>query len=332
MKKKLIVFAMFLVVFLTGCGKYDKEDVINDLSKKIEGINAYILTGQMEIINNEDSYKYDVNVSYLKEDNFKVSLKNISNDHEQIILKNNEGVYILTPSLNKSFKFQSSWPYNNSQVYLLQSILQDLKIDKEYTYENKDGYHIFTNNVNYPNNKALIKQVVFVDEALNIKEIQVLDENNRTMVKMSIDNIDFKATFEDEFFNLDYNIEKSSITDYEEIESVLNESIYPMYIPYNTYLTSQEVVEKTGGERIILTFDGDSPFVIIEETVSIDLENLTIPMYGELEMFTDTVGVINDKSVSWISNNVEYYVTSDVLSKDELIKIAQSISVLPVMK
>lgn len=105
-----------------------------------------------------------------------------------------------------------------------------------------------------------------------------------------------------------------------------------MYIPYNTYLTSQEVVEKTGGERIILTFDGDSPFVIIEETVSIDLENLTIPMYGELEMFTDTVGVINDKSVSWISNNVEYYVTSDVLSKDELIKIAQSISVLPVMK
>ena len=34
-------------------------------------------------------------------------------DGEQIILKNDEGVYVLSPNLNKSFKFQSKRPYNN---------------------------------------------------------------------------------------------------------------------------------------------------------------------------------------------------------------------------
>jgi len=41
-----------------------------------------------------------------KKDMYKVSLTNKANNHEQIILKNNDGVYVLTPSLNKSFKFQ----------------------------------------------------------------------------------------------------------------------------------------------------------------------------------------------------------------------------------
>ena len=36
-------------------------------------------------------------------------------------------VRVLTPTLNKSFKFQSDWPYNNSQVYLLQTLLSDIQ-------------------------------------------------------------------------------------------------------------------------------------------------------------------------------------------------------------
>ena len=56
--------------------------------------------------------------AYLKKDKFRVGLTNKTNNHEQIILKNDDGVYVITPSLNKSFKFQSDWPYNNSQIYL----------------------------------------------------------------------------------------------------------------------------------------------------------------------------------------------------------------------
>ena len=58
----------------------------------------------------------------------------------------------------------------------------------------------------------------------------------------------------------------------------------------------------------------------------------TIPTYGEPYMIIDTIGVITDNSVSWISNGLEYYVASDDMSIDELLSIATSISTIPVGK
>ena len=112
----------------------------------------------------------------------------------------------------------------------------------------------------------------------------------------------------------------------------LEDIIYPMYLPSNTYLTNKEKVDKNDGERMILTFDGDSSFMLIEETVSMPSEHEIIPTYGELELMSDSIAVVNDNSVNWISNGVEYYVISDVISKNELLDVARSINVLPVSK
>ena len=114
--------------------------------------------------------------------------------------------------------------------------------------------------------------------------------------------------------------------------SSIEDVIYPMYIPANTYLSNKEKVSKENGERLILTFDGENPFMLIEETVTYEKEHLIVPTYGELELMADAVAIVNDNSVNWIDNNIEYYVVSDKLSKSELLDIARSISVLPVSK
>ena len=108
MKKLIFIFLTFMLI-LTGCGKYGEKDVLRDLNKKISNLKSYYIEGKMEIINNEDIYKYDVKVSYKEKDNYKVSLKNESNNHEQIILKNSDGVYVMThksTQLLKSNKFE----------------------------------------------------------------------------------------------------------------------------------------------------------------------------------------------------------------------------------
>lgn len=71
---------------------------------------------------------------------------------------------VLTPSLNKSFKFESEWPYNNSQVYLLQSVVNDINNDKALSFEEKDDRYVFTTSVNYPNNRSLVKQMIYFDK------------------------------------------------------------------------------------------------------------------------------------------------------------------------
>ena len=97
MKKILLYISTILCgLLLIGCGKYGEKDIIKDLSKKIDKTNGYYLNGELQIINNEDSYVYNVEVAYQKEDNFRVSLKNKTNNHEQIILKNPDGVYVMT--------------------------------------------------------------------------------------------------------------------------------------------------------------------------------------------------------------------------------------------
>lgn len=94
MKKILLCIIAIISVSLCGCGKKGEADIVKNLSKKIENSKAYHLTGTLEMINNENSYLYDVDVAYQKEDKFRVSLKNQTNNHEQIILKNEEGVYV----------------------------------------------------------------------------------------------------------------------------------------------------------------------------------------------------------------------------------------------
>ena len=114
--KKILLSLVMLLLLVTGCGKNSETSIINDLEKKVNKSDAYKVSGELEIVNNDEVYTYDIEVSYKKENNYKVSLTNQANNHTQIILKNADGVYVLTPSLNKSFKFQSDWPDRKSVV------------------------------------------------------------------------------------------------------------------------------------------------------------------------------------------------------------------------
>lgn len=328
MKKYVLTLVLFCSILLVGCGKPTEKEVIKDISKNVDKSNGYYLEGEMQIINNEDTYTYDVKVSYQKNDKYRVSLTNTANNHEQIILKNQEGVYVLTPALNKSFKFQSDWPYNNSQVYLLQSLINDLDNDKDKTFEEKDGMYILKSKVNYPNNSNLVNQIIYIDEGMNFKEVHVLDKNGIPQIKMKFNKIDMKATFDKKHFALNENL-KSSKTEEETFKPVskIDDTVYPMYMPNETRLVSEDTVNKDNGERLILTFEGENPFMLVEETASVSDESEIIPVVGDPVILTDTVAAVTDSSITWVSNGIEYYIASDVIAQDELINIAKSLSV-----
>lgn len=313
---------------ITGCfGK--NSNSVDKFIQKVEKTKNYYLTGELEIINNEDTYKYNVSVSYKDKDYYKVDLINKTNDHEQIILRNNEGVYVLTPSLNKSFKFQSEWPYNNSQSYLLQSLVDDIKNDKNKKTEKKNNETIITTNVNYSNNKKLKNQKIYLDKSLMVKKVEVYDEEDNLKIKMIFKNIDLKSKFDDNYFDIEENVSNDKI---EETSKELEDIVYPMYMPSNTYLASEDKLSLENGERAILTFLGEKPFTLVEETATVSEELETINMYGEPELLIDTVGALSDNAITWISDGVSFYATSEVMDEDELLEVVKSISVMPVSK
>ena len=238
-------------------------------------------------------------------------------------------VIVLTPSLNKSFKFQSEWPYNNSQSYILQTILKDIESDNEKTFEEVDGNYVFTTKVNYTNNNELTKQKITLDKDLNLKSVVVLNEKDEIQMKMNFNAIDYKATYDETYFTLQGNMKN---VETETTSKTLDSIIYPMYIPENTQLSGQEKVTTDTGERIILTFSGENPFTVVQESASVAEEMLTIPMYGEPYIITDTVGALSDNSVTWVSNGVEFYVVSDKLDSEQLLDVANSINTMTIGK
>lgn len=405
MKRVVLTLVLCGVFLLTGCKSYNERDIVKELENKLNKANSYFVQGEMEITNNEDIYTYSVEVSFKEKDNYKVVLTNTSNDHTQVILRNSDGVYVVTPSLNKSFKFQSDWPYNNSQVYLLKSLIEDMSNEDGRSFEKNDKGYVFTTKVVYPNNEKLVKQTISLDKKLNIDVVRVLDKDNNTQIKMKYNRIDWNKGFSDDYFDLSSVIdvtearEKSSVdngnmnsnsndnsnmnnnsnsdtsvkdsdndrgnlngdnsdtsdnsnmnsnsntntntntntnedsskTETKETAS-LDDVIYPMYLPSNTYLKGTEKFKTDTGQRLILTFEGDNPFTLVEETVTRSKDHEIIPTYGELELLLDAVAIVNDNSVNWISNGTQYYITSDTLATSSLLEVARSISVLPVSK
>ena len=342
MKKTFLIFIL-AVIFLTGCGKTSSSKVVEEFDKKINNLKSYYVEGVMELINNEDIYTYNVKVSYKKNDYYKIDLVNTTNNHEQVILRNDTGIYVITPSLNKSFKFQSDWPYNNSQVYLLTSLVDDINNTDNISMKEVDNKYVLTSNVNYPNNDKLASQEIYMDKNYNVKEVRVLDKDGNVEIKMTFDKIDYSPKFKDNYFDLNQIIEEKNIgsntdnkdntdnkTEQTKSTATIDDIVYPMYLPTNTYLTSQEKVSTSTGERLILTFDGDNPFVLVEEVSNANAEHVIVPTFGELELLADSVAIVNNNSVNWYSNGIEYYLASNTMKTGEILEIVRSISVLPV--
>ena len=97
--KKFVVFVL-LVLMITGCGKKTSGDVKENFITKIEKKNSYLMKGTMNITSNEDVFSYNVTAAKDKE-NYRVNLVNQINNHEQVILRNEEGVYVKTQESTK---------------------------------------------------------------------------------------------------------------------------------------------------------------------------------------------------------------------------------------
>lgn len=180
-------------------------------------------------------------------------------------------------------------------------------------------------NSNYFDLNSIIDNIENPDDKLknntkdNNDNNQTTKDKNTTTENNNNNNINDKAP--------DNNKDKTT-----EQSSAIDDIIYPLYIPTGTSLIDKEKVSKTDGERVILTFDGEKPFLLVEETSSVSDEFSIVPTLGEPYLLIDTIGALTNNSITWSSNGIDYYIVSDAMSQIELIEIASSISSIPTMK
>lgn len=347
MKKFKFLLIGIMLLIMCGCGKTKSENIINKFEDKVNSTKSYQIEGLMEIVSNEETFSYDVAVDYKYEEYYKVKLLNKTNSHEQVILKDGESVYVVTPALNKSFKFQSDWPDNSSQSYLLKSLLNDIKSTDQPLVDENDDYYIVNANVNYPNNSKLTNEKIYFSKDGELKEVQVLNKDGNAIIRMKFNSIKYGAKFDDSNFSLDSLITNSCDEENgcenknNEGEKSNNESsetgaikdiIYPLYVPTDTHLSTKDTVETDSGDRVIMTYAGAKPFMIIEEAIKPSNEMEVTSVYGDPLFMTSAVAALSSNALEWQSGNRSYYITSSYLSSEEMMTIAESLNTASVVE
>lgn len=324
----MLALGLMTILVLSACGEKSQEDVVKTLGGKLDELAGYKAKAKMTLQMGTEPHTYDVEIWHKEPDFYRVDLKNAQKDQNQMILRNEEGVFVLTPALNKSFKFQSDWPQNSSQAYLYESLIKDITEDKEAKFKATKDHYVFETKTRYQNNKMLPYQEITLNKKdLAPVSVKVMDSDRNALVTVDFSKMDFNAGFDKNDFNVQKNmtgaqLDKTVMADVEDQEFSVK---YPEEIPGVTLISEKEV-KIEDGKRVVLTYEGEKSFTLVQEKTTVmpataGPTNVT----GELVDLGFTIGALTDNSLTWTNNGVDYMIASNDLTPEEMVTIARTV-------
>jgi outer membrane lipoprotein-sorting protein len=323
-----LVFMMVLILALAACGSKSQKDVLTDLDKQIEEMTGYKAQAEMVLKTGEEPITYNLTIWHKKPSYYLVSLESENKEQNQMILRNDEGVYVLTPALNKSFRFQSDWPENNSQVYLMESLVSDILKDNDRTFEVKDNAYVFNTKTNYQNKNLYQQQITLNKKSLMPNSVKIMDKDLKVLVDIKFSNVAMNAKFDDNAFDMENNMMGARL----DMPAMASKSpdkakpMFPTYEPEGSSLSSQKEVSTEDGVKYVLTYSGDRSFTIIQEQSSVtEVTNMFSMDNGNPVSLGFALGGMTENSIAWSYNGMDFFLASNDLTQDEMIEVAKSI-------
>ncbi len=332
MQKKvgLFLLALLVILALAGCGAKSQGDVVKALDAKMDEITGYKANAKMTLQTGSEEQVYEVEIWHQTPHYYRVNLKNTVKDQSQMILRNDEGVFVLTPALNKSFRFQSEWPQNSSQAYLYESLVKDILDDSEATFKATDNHYVFETKTNYKNSKAIpLQEITLKKSDLTPVMVKVMDADRNSLLQVEFSSIELNASFDDNAFDMNKNMLGAQVgvpTMAGQEGNAPFEVLYPFEMPDGVELIGDKELETENGKRVVITYGGNGKsFTLIQESARVAEVTTTSMMSGEPVDLGFTVGALSKKSLSWSHNGVDFMLASSDLTQEELIMVAKSV-------
>lgn len=326
-KKIVIGVVVFAVLVLCGWKLFFSEGKVDDKLKNLEtDMKTYHMEGTMQIGEGEDVRNFYVVVDYENDttDNFRISLTDKDINQEQILLRNSEGVYVLTPVLNQVYTFEGDYPLNSPKPYLYHSFVDALNGDYEVT-SNVDGFTV-TYDIKYDNEPTWVKQEVKLSKDLKPVWTYVYDNENKIVAKVIFTNVDFAPVFDDKYFTVDSNmsIAKENISDSHVSTTIEDLPLIPVVDSSSSTLQEQtKITDNSGKVSYILTYSGVKSYTVFQTLVESHKseEYKSIKVSGTLIDTLYGIGFMNGKCLNYLYHDVSYEIYSNDLSVAEMISV-----------
>lgn len=329
MIKKIVAGVLALLVLVLAGYKlfFSNDNVPKQISQVRENLTSYHMEGTMDVTNNEDIRSFYVEVDYKKEDNqdfFRISILDKNINQEQIMLRNKDGVYVLTPSLNQVYTFKGDYPLNSQKPYLFHSMLEAL--DGDYELEKVSDGYLLSFVPKYENSPTWVKEDIKLSSDFKPVWVNIYDNNNSLVCSINFSKVDFDVSLSDDDFNVEMNMKKSQ----ENVKTEVNKTIddLPLMVVDNqvsSSLNQQTEATVDGNTVFILSYTGNQNFTIIQSLMTQSEEISYSEVSGNLVNFDKGVGFYNNQYLTYMYNGVKYEIYSDSLEVNEMIEIVSSL-------
>lgn len=316
MKKYLIICLTIMTVFIGVFFAYlhHKDSPINNIKKISEDLTSYEIEGTLSFVDEESLKKINVTSIYKKidtQDFFYVRLEDSSTKQVQTIIRNQEGVFVISHGFNRAFKFNTDWPFNGFKPYILQNIFEAL-LEHQITENIRDGY-ILVSPIRDDIYKEYHEIQVMFNQNNALQQVNILDQNKTEKMAFTLCTYILNSDIDESIFVVK-NDDSSQVS--------LNEQI-PIF-PLESY--NSELVDhlKTNNGHI-LRYKGDKYFTLVEKIVS---KNTTFSIEeadGDFYLGEEGFLIIGENIISLFKDGIETKIYSNDLTQEEKQNVLLSI-------
>jgi outer membrane lipoprotein-sorting protein len=321
----LLIICLLMALTFTTISCKKNQNKVEQFPEIVNNLNSYKLNGTLETNFPSGSKISNVTVYYKKPDMYKVELVLPNSLEKQIILKNQDGVHVLIPSLNKQFKVSSNWPLTSSYSYLLQSLSKDILSDdtKEILMDEKETKYKLKAKL-FDNAENTYQTITFNNETGLPTEVCIYKLDNTLISHFKINSIEIDVDFNNDLFECNKTMQTIKETMDQQIEFDRTMT-YPTYCPIGIMLKDEVTSGSGDNKRTLLTYSGTS-FITILETFVAPYESLkTEYIDGEVCVIGGIVWIMNNESIKFYDSGIEYIIASSNTDRLELVYIGDSL-------
>ncbi|KEO81005.1 outer membrane lipoprotein-sorting protein [Tumebacillus flagellatus] len=319
-----LVFLSLLILSLTlvGCGKQNQETVLKDLTNVKQNLQSYESKATMTVTANNSQQKYYIETWYQAPHYYRIALGNDPSQITQVIVRNDDGIFVVSPQLKKSFRFKGDWAENQGHVYLYHAALDRILTAQDKKFATGDGNVSFSMKMEPENPLVSTQRVTLKDNGYEPKQIALLDKDDKSIV--SVDFTSFKTGVE---FKKDaFTPESAMAMAQSGTQPVMAGAkdfgvIEPRYVPEGAKLLEPQETQSS----VMLRYSGNDPFTIIESRPAAKDSNLhtgeIVDLWGTAAVMTGAEG--ETRTMQWFQDGVEFSLTGK-MATDDMVRVAQS--------
>lgn len=321
MKKLCLLFIGLFLICLSGCKT--EEASIKSVCEYYTKLDTYQSKATMNLYRNGEVVVFKVDSNYLTPNYFKVNFTSQSNNNEQIIVKNDDGVFVLTPTLNKQFKFDSDWPLNSSHAYLISAIMKDITNDTDSTITSDTDQIVIQSKVSHKVNQKL----AYMKFTCKSKDYTPISCNfyssaDQKMIEVSFTEFKTDTSLTKDHFNPDKIMEEETASLGEGNVEEVTGSLAVDYM-----VEDEEDIQVVSYEnRTVATYNGDEKYVVVAEKVTV--KDLATPerIYDDFTVCSLGVVGMTEKSITFFYKNQQISIYSDSLDVSKMLDVAYSVT------